>query len=353
MYLDFDVTKPGDVVAFGRATIDLYANEIGPLEDAVTLSKYVGGSPANTSVAMARLGLKVGYIGKVSDDPLGRFITSYLSKNSVDVSHIAVAEPGIRSGVTIGEIKTGECNCFMYRKDCADLHIDCGQLDESYIAKHKMLLVSGTSLSHPPAREAVFLALSYARRNRTRVVLDLDYREDTWDSPEEASVYYTLAAENADMVVGTRDEFDVMEYLFDPSNQDNGKSARRLLDKGVSLVSIKQGQKGSFIYTGVIGLHQIHAQFCRRSGRIGHTFHTVLIWSCNMVAPGIDVADHRHSVFMRFFGDSSQLHQLTVLIVSAHDTANRDRVCTHTDRFLYICHLNILLIMINSKGCQL
>ncbi len=250
MYLDFDVTKPGDVVAFGRATIDLYANEIGPLEDAVTLSKYVGGSPANTSVAMARLGLKVGYIGKVSDDPLGRFITSYLSKNSVDVSHIAVAEPGIRSGVTIGEIKTGECNCFMYRKDCADLHIDCGQLDESYIAKHKMLLVSGTSLSHPPAREAVFLALSYARRNRTRVVLDLDYREDTWDSPEEASVYYTLAAENADMVVGTRDEFDVMEYLFDPSNQDNGKSARRLLDKGVSLVSIKQGQKGSFIYTG-------------------------------------------------------------------------------------------------------
>ncbi|MDD6072718.1 MAG: 5-dehydro-2-deoxygluconokinase, partial [Otoolea sp.] len=250
MYLDFDVKKPGDVVAFGRATIDLYANEIGPLEDAITLSKYVGGSPANTSVAMAQLGLKVGYIGKVSDDPFGRFITAYLSKKGVDVSHIAVAEPGIRSGVTIGEIKPGECNCFMYRKDCADLHIDCAQLDESYIAKHKMLLISGTSLSHSPAREAVFLAISYARRNGTKVVLDLDYREDTWDSPEEASVYYTLASENADMVVGTRDEFDVMEYLFDPSNQDNGKSARRLLDKGVSLVSIKQGRKGSFIYTG-------------------------------------------------------------------------------------------------------
>lgn len=250
MYLDFDMTKPGDVVAFGRATIDLYANETGPLEEAVTLSKYVGGSPANTSVGMARLGLKVGYIGRVSDDPFGRFITSYLCKQGVDVSHIAVAEPGIRSGVTIGEIKVGECNCFMYRKDCADLYIDCSQLDASYIAKHKMLLVSGTSLSHSPAREAVFLAISYARRNRTRVVLDLDYREGTWDSPEEASVYYTLAAEHADMVIGTREEFDVMEYLFDPSGQDNEKSARRLLDKGVSLVSIKQGRKGSFIYTG-------------------------------------------------------------------------------------------------------
>lgn len=39
------------MVAFGRATIDLYANEIGPMEDAVTFHKYVGGSPANTAVA--------------------------------------------------------------------------------------------------------------------------------------------------------------------------------------------------------------------------------------------------------------------------------------------------------------
>ena len=31
VYLDFDNAKPNDVAAFGRATIDLYANEIGPM----------------------------------------------------------------------------------------------------------------------------------------------------------------------------------------------------------------------------------------------------------------------------------------------------------------------------------
>lgn len=36
MYLNIDSGKLRDVVAFGRATIDLYANEIGPREDAVT-----------------------------------------------------------------------------------------------------------------------------------------------------------------------------------------------------------------------------------------------------------------------------------------------------------------------------
>lgn len=168
------------MVAFGRATIDLYANEIGPMEDAVTFHKYVGGSPANTAVAMSRLGLSVGYIGKVSDDQFGRFITRYLAKQGVDVSHIALAGPGIRSGVTMGEILPDRCSYLMYRTNCADLHIDCAQLDESYLASHKLLLISGTSLSHSPAREAVFHAISLARRNHVAVAFDLDYREDTW-----------------------------------------------------------------------------------------------------------------------------------------------------------------------------
>lgn len=251
MYPVFDKSKPGDVVAFGRATIDLYANELGPMEDAITFSKYVGGSPANTSVAMANLGLKVGYIGKVSDDQFGRYIIRYLGSKGIDTSHIEYAEPGIRSGVTMGEIKSPtECSFFMYRTDCADLHISCSQLDEEYIASFKMLLVSGTSLTHSPAREAVFLALDMAKRNNVRTVLDLDYREGTWNSPEEASIYYNLAAEKADLVLGTREEFDVMEYLYLPGNRSDEVSAKRLLDKGCSLVSIKKGRQGSTVYLG-------------------------------------------------------------------------------------------------------
>ena len=205
--------------------------------------------PANTAVAMARLGLEVGYIGKVSDDQFGRFIVRYLDDQGVDTSHIETAAPGIRSGVTMGEIKEGSCNCFMYRTDCADLHIDCAQLDESYIASHKLLLISGTSLSHSPAREAVFLAIAMAKRNGVVVAFDLDYRDGTWDNDDETSIYFTLAAQQADMVLGTREEFDKMEELFHPGNHDDDRSAHWLLEKGVSLVSIKQGKKGSHLYT--------------------------------------------------------------------------------------------------------
>ena len=51
------------------------------------------------------------------------------------------------------------------------------------------------------------------------------------------------------MVLGTREEFDKMEELFHPGNHDDDRSAHWLLEKGVSLVSIKQGKKGSHLYT--------------------------------------------------------------------------------------------------------
>lgn len=248
--IQFDASKQRDAVAFGRATVDLYANGFGTLEQISTFSKYVGGSPANTAVAMANLGLRTGYIGKVSDDSLGRFIVSYLESKKIDVSHIAFAAPGVRSGLTIGEFPSSrQSNYYVYRNDCADLQINCAQLDEAYIAAHKLLLISGTSLSHSPAREAVFLAMELARRNGTRIVFDMDYREGTWNSREEAGIYYMMAGERADMVLGTREEFDVMEACYMPGNQDSRASAQRLMRAGVSIVSVKKGRLGSDVYT--------------------------------------------------------------------------------------------------------
>lgn len=250
MNLKIDESKPRDVVAFGRATVDLYANSFGPLEDVSTFSKYVGGSPANTSVAMASLGLKVGYIGKVSNDGFGRFVIKYMSSKGVDISHIEYDTTGVRSGVTIGEfLSPNESKYIVYRNDCADLKISISQIDEAYISSHKLLLISGTSLSHSPAREAVFVAMEYASNNGVLISLDLDYRNGTWNTEDEASVYYTLAAQKADIVLGTRNEFDIMEQCYIPNQHDDELSAKRLLDKGASIVSIKRGKEGSAIYT--------------------------------------------------------------------------------------------------------
>lgn len=54
-----------DLITVGRACIDLNAVEYNrPMEETMTFSKYVGGSPANIAIGTAKLGLKVGFIGK-------------------------------------------------------------------------------------------------------------------------------------------------------------------------------------------------------------------------------------------------------------------------------------------------
>lgn len=250
MTLEFDQSKPMDIVAMGRSTIDLYANEIGPLEDAVTFTKYVGGSPANTAVAMKNLGLKVGYIGKVSDDPLGRYIQKYFTQKGIDCSHLYKDKEGVRTGITIGEIKSPrDCHFYVYRSHVADLNISCEEIDEKYISQFKGILISGTSLSHSPARESVFLAMELAKRNNVRIIFDPDYREGTWDSPAETAIYYLLAAQKADMVVGTRDEYNLIESVTQPGNNDDRKTAEALFAYNAKLVSVKHGKKGSQVYT--------------------------------------------------------------------------------------------------------
>lgn len=253
--LEISKTKSLDVAVMGRATIDIYANELGSLVDAKSFNKYIGGSAANTAVALSRLGLDIGYLGKVSSDPLGEFILKYLKNENIDISNIKRARKGINSGITIGEIYEDSCNCYMYRDNCADLHIEPCDIDESYISKFKILLISGTSLSRSPARESVFYAIKLAKRNGTRVFLDIDFRENTWENLDKASIYLTLAANQADVIIGTKKEYEVMTNLFYNEIVSSSETAKQLIDLGSKVVVIKNGEKGSEVYSAE-GLHK-------------------------------------------------------------------------------------------------
>ena len=64
-----------DIVTIGRSSVDLYGEQVGGrLEDMASFAKYVGGSPTNTAVGLARLGLKPGLLTRVGNDHFGRFI---------------------------------------------------------------------------------------------------------------------------------------------------------------------------------------------------------------------------------------------------------------------------------------
>ncbi|MGG1312717.1 5-dehydro-2-deoxygluconokinase [Cohnella laeviribosi] len=250
-YVNFPAGRELDFAAIGRLCIDLNANEINrPMEETRTFTKYVGGSPANIAIGMSRLGMKTAFIGKIADDQMGRFIHRYLNDNGIDTANVVVDKTGAVTGLAFTEIKSPtDCSILMYRDNVADLKLTPGEVSEELIARTKMLLISGTALAQSPSREAVFQALVYARRHGAVVAFDLDYRPYTWKSEEETAVYYNLAAEKCDILLGTREEFDMMERFERNPDRSDRVTAEKWFDHAARIVIIKHGKAGSIAYT--------------------------------------------------------------------------------------------------------
>ncbi|MCM3749799.1 5-dehydro-2-deoxygluconokinase [Paenibacillus pasadenensis] len=248
--VSFAAGKTLDFVAIGRLCIDLNANEINrPMEETMTFTKYVGGSPANIAIGMSRLGKKSAFIGKVADDQMGRFIVRYLEDNGIGTSSVTTDRTGAVTGLAFTEIKSPEdCSILMYRDNAADLKLEPGEVDEALIASSKVLLVSGTALAKSPSREAVLLALRYARKHGTKVIFDIDYRPYTWTNPQETAIYYHAAAEKSDIIIGTREEFDMLEQFDGNADRSDAFTASQWFGHHAEIVIIKHGKDGSIAY---------------------------------------------------------------------------------------------------------
>ena len=171
-YVEFDQTRPMDLILLGRVAIDFnpayndqVKEEFKPLKDVHTFEKFVGGSPANIAVGVTRHGLKAGFLGKVSDDQFGDYVTEYFDKQGIDTSHITRCTNGEKLGLTFTEmLSEKESHILMYRNCIADLQLHVDDIDEDYIRQSKAILISGTALAESPSREAAIKAVMLAKK---------------------------------------------------------------------------------------------------------------------------------------------------------------------------------------------
>lgn len=249
--MKFSQVRKLDIILAGRAGIDLNADRYNcTFAETPSFTKTVGGSPANIAQGTAKLGLKTGFIGKVSGDGMGDYILQVFRETGIDVSGVIQDQTGARNCLAITEIRSpSNSGSYLYRENTADLLLAPGDINENYVKQADAVLLSGTALSESPSREAILTLITYARRNDVRVIMDLDYRPYGWKSPEETAIYYAMAAENCDVIIGNREEFNALEKISMPENRDDHRSAEALFSMGVQLVIIKDGARGSCAYT--------------------------------------------------------------------------------------------------------
>ncbi len=252
----FDENRELDIIFLGRITIDFnpaYSDTVKeafmPLKNVHYFEKFVGGSPANTCVGVTKHGLKAGFIGKVSDDQFGDFVIDYFQEAGIDVSQISRCAGGEKLGLTFTEmLSPQESSILMYRNSAADLKLSVEDIKEDYVKRAKSLLISGTALAESPSREAALKAVLLAKKTKTNLIFDIDYRNYNWKNDDEISIYYSMVAKEADIIMGSREEFDLAEKLINPGMTDL-ESAAYWHAHNAKIVLIKHGMEGSTAYT--------------------------------------------------------------------------------------------------------
>src|SRR5580692_143672 len=218
-----------DVICIGRSSVDLYGAQVGGrLEDMASFSKAVGGCPANIAIGTARLGLKSGLITRVGDEHMGRYIREQCAREGVDVAGIHTDPHRLTSLVILGIRDDKTFPLIFYRDNCADSALDEADIDETYVASAKAIVVTGTHFAKANTAAAQNLAVAFAKKHGRRVAFDIDYRPNLWGlaghgageeryiKSDQVSAHLQPILPSCDLIVGTEEEIMIAGGVDEP-----------------------------------------------------------------------------------------------------------------------------------------
>lgn len=261
MSKDVSAQKTLDLIAIGRASVDLYGQQIGTrLEDIGSFAKSVGGCPANISVGTARLGLRSALITRVGAEQMGHFLLEQLAREKVETSGITVDKDRLTALVLLAVEDEGVSPMIFYRSDCADMALDESDIDEDLIARTRSVVVTGTHFSRPASEAAQRKAIALAKKHGAKVVIDIDYRPNLWGlagldagferyvkSDRVSSLMRSVLAD-CDLIVGTEEEIMIATGADSVLASLQGI---RAANPSATIV-LKRGAMGCIVYDGPI-----------------------------------------------------------------------------------------------------
>ena len=145
-----------------------------------SFAKYVGGSPTNTAIGCARLGLRAALLTKVGNDHFGRFIGETLERENVGTAGVLTDADRLTALAILGIRDQDTFPLLFYRENCADMMLQPDDVDAALVQCAAAVLVSGTHLSKPNVFEASRKAVRLAKESGRKVVFDIDYRPVLW-----------------------------------------------------------------------------------------------------------------------------------------------------------------------------
>jgi fructokinase len=192
----------------------------------------------------ARLGSHCSLIGKVGNDPFGRFLQDTLTGLNIDTSTLSV-DPKIPTTLAVVQLDPqGDRSFSFYRKPGADIMLTPEEVPLRTIQACRTFHFGSLSLTDEPCRSATLHGVLTARKLGKRISFDPNYRPALWPSPAQARSEMERGAALCDILKVSEEE---MTFLTGETNPESGSAA--LLSRGPSMILVSLGGKGAFFRT--------------------------------------------------------------------------------------------------------
>ncbi|KAL6548579.1 Fructokinase-2 [Orobanche gracilis] len=236
----------GLIVSFGEMLIDFVPTVSGvSLAEAPGFLKAPGGAPANVAIAVARLGGKSAFVGKLGDDEFGHMLAGILKENGVSADGVNF-DKGARTALAFVTLRAdGEREFMFYRNPSADMLLTPAELNLGLIRSAKVFHYGSISLIVEPCRSAHLKAMEEAKAAGALLSYDPNLRLPLWPSAEYAKEQIMSIWDKADVIKVS----DVELEFLTGSNKIDDESALSLWHPNLQLLLVTLGEKGCRYYT--------------------------------------------------------------------------------------------------------
>lgn len=196
-----------------------------------------GGKGANQAVAASRLGGDVVFISKTGDDIFGKKSVENLKKEGVNTDNLT-GDPEKSSGVALITVDSKGENCIVVAPG-SNMTLSPDEIKKAFNQEGIPDIVL-LQLEIPV--ETVKYAAQMAYRNNKKVILN----------PAPAKKLPDLILETVYILTPNETEAEILTGVKVTNENTAKKAARILQNRGVEIIIITMGAKGSFIYTSDI-----------------------------------------------------------------------------------------------------
>ena len=226
------------ILAIGEILADMIGKEE---KGNLTFNSFCGGAPFNVAVNAKRAGAKVSFIGRVGDDPVGKFLIS--KAKSVGFDNLEIQVDKVRNTtLAFVTLRDGERDFAFYRHDTADYQIDLNSCKSFNDKDLSIVHLGSLMLSEKTGVRLAKAVMKKAKELGKLISFDVNFRLDLYDDLLDAISAYKPFIKKADII-----KFSDDELLSFTGETDIEKGIKKVYRKGVLLV-VTMGSKGSLYY---------------------------------------------------------------------------------------------------------